>query len=74
MWAASGLLDVAGCGCSYAGSLLPFMLDLYAEKHAKEAMSRGGGLGEENEVRVQTHAGALYNPDIPVDRPQVMYK
>ena len=49
-------------------------LDLYDEKHAKSALGdklSGSGYTADQEV-IQTHAGGLYNPAIPSDRPKVL--
>lgn len=49
------------------------VLDLYSEKHAKDALSRkkrGSARSSDDEV-VLTHAGALYNTDISTERPLV---
>lgn len=46
-------------------------LDLYDEKHAKSALSDKLSGSEYSEV-IQTHAGGLFNPAIPSDRPKVL--
>jgi len=49
------------------------LLDLYSEDHAIAALARGKGASRtlQDTLPVQTHATALYHPNMEVLRPQV---
>lgn len=46
-------------------------VDLYAEHHAEAALAEAGRQRGSDDVEIQTHAGTLYNPAIPISRPKV---